>query len=805
MHTRHTPHQKPFARAPRAASPLPPLTRGEKTQSGFGGILWSKIVLPATLLTLFLANGSASCLQAQQNSTNTSRTVEKPLQLPRWMFGVVAHGGVNFHVANFRALPNVPSSSPGYTSGTGTGFAFGVLAEMPIGAIISSIAADRSNAFALSFRAGYAMHDGLLRASESLPISIDGNRIDATINHTLRGRFGSVGAEILARWRPFAAKTLNGANDDFNDFSNFSTTNFFSASRFSVYAGVRASAMIRANFDQDETLVEPTGLARFSDGAGGLSLSRNTVVRRDFSSSAGMSGTPSIAQPFVSIQGGFAYDIPLNTAQTLILAPEIFFSLAATPFIAGVNWTAHSLRGGLSVKFAPERLLTPEQANPSTTLNAAPIQAPTAQTLPEQAVAEQAPPQKTRTKKLRGSIAAFAVSEDANSASTTEEPLLRLRVEEFIARQLYPVLHYVFFDRKSAVIPARYKRLFTGETRFFNEKNFTQSDLLTVYYNMLNIIGKRMQTNSNATITLTGCLGEIGFGPDSEENEPTLARRRAESVRQYLRDVWKIDTARVSIVARAAVPERFSNSKNAAANTEENRRVEITSNDWNIMKPVVVGDTVRLSSASNVKVRLNAETESGIAKWLVKASQGAQTLKLFSALGAPDSAFTWNISREQASMPRSGDSLRFALELLDNDEQEETAVAMLPVELVTVQKKRSERRGDKELDVYRFIGFEFERSGITDDHERLLNEFVRPYLKAESRLEATGYTDNITGDAGVNLRLSEQRAQTLVNALSLGSKTARGVGGSKLLYPNNLPEGRFYSRTVELRVETPVR
>jgi len=214
-------------------------------------------------------------------------------------------------------------------------------------------------------------------------------------------------------------------------------------------------------------------------------------------------------------------------------------------------------------------------------------------------------------------------------------------VEEFISRQLYPLLTYVFFEPNSAVIPARYKRLFSGETRFFAENQFRGSDMLSVYYNILNVIGKRLQEQPAVRITLVGNLDEVGFGPTSEDNDTTLARRRAESIRQYLRDVWKIAPERIAVVGRTALPERGSNSRNVVSNAEENRRVEIVSDDWSMTRPVIVSDTIRESNMPAVKFFMQSTVEGGVAKWTLTAKQGARILKQYGALGAPDSSYTW--------------------------------------------------------------------------------------------------------------------------------------------------------------------
>ena len=52
--------------------------------------------------------------------------------------------------------------------------------------------------------------------------------------------------------------------------------------------------------------------------------------------------------------------------------------------------------------------------------------------------------------------------------------------------------------------------------------------------------------------------------------------------------------------------------------------------------------------------------------------------------------------------------------------------------------------------------------------------------------------------------LSARRAKAVANAIRHPKTTHEGIGETKLLYTNDLPEGRFYCRTVDIVVETPI-
>ncbi len=66
-------------------------------------------------------------------------------------------------------------------------------------------------------------------------------------------------------------------------------------------------------------------------------------------------------------------------------------------------------------------------------------------------------------------------------------------------------------------------------------------------------------------------------------------------------------------------------------------------------------------------------------------------------------------------------------------------------------------------------------------------------------LAITGYADE-TGDVEYNRRLSLARARAVAAELSSFSPVINGAGEDTILYPNDTPEGRFYSRSVRITV-----
>jgi outer membrane protein OmpA-like peptidoglycan-associated protein len=82
-------------------------------------------------------------------------------------------------------------------------------------------------------------------------------------------------------------------------------------------------------------------------------------------------------------------------------------------------------------------------------------------------------------------------------------------------------------------------------------------------------------------------------------------------------------------------------------------------------------------------------------------------------------------------------------------------------------------------------------------------DFIKDRSNDKSQIYVRGYTDAM-GDDDVNKRLSQRRAKSVADRLKLKNAIVEGIGEDLLLYSNDTPEGRFYCRTVQIIIETPI-
>lgn len=112
----------------------------------------------------------------------------------------------------------------------------------------------------------------------------------------------------------------------------------------------------------------------------------------------------------------------------------------------------------------------------------------------------------------------------------------------------------------------------------------------------------------------------------------------------------------------------------------------------------------------------------------------------------------------------------------------------------------------KEIKLKQQVHFQHDSAEILPDSQAILEELAEVMVKRADikSVEVQGHTDN-TGEAGYNLRLSQSRAQAVVDFLGkLGvdptRMVAKGYGQEKPLGPNTTDAGRAKNRRVQIMI-----
>jgi outer membrane protein OmpA-like peptidoglycan-associated protein len=116
----------------------------------------------------------------------------------------------------------------------------------------------------------------------------------------------------------------------------------------------------------------------------------------------------------------------------------------------------------------------------------------------------------------------------------------------------------------------------------------------------------------------------------------------------------------------------------------------------------------------------------------------------------------------------------------------------VPVRQIISNKSKVEK--------YNLITFGYNSSAV-DEANNFIIQDVKKNISNNSVLTLTGHTDR-TGAAQYNRSLSLRRAQEISRFFTANKIVTEGRGFDDFLFPLNLPEGRFYSRTVRITVDT---
>jgi len=396
----------------------------------------------------------------------------------------------------------------------------------------------------------------------------------------------------------------------------------------------------------------------------------------------------------------------------------------------------------------------------------------------------------------------YVVSFQFPPTGTIEVSPAALTIEEIKTIDFSPMLGYVYFAEGSAEIPAKYA-LFSGpdQAASFDETRFT--DTMEKYYQVLNLIGKRLRDNPQATIVLTGCNANTG----PEKGDKELSAKRANAVRDYLLVAWSIAPERIRTEARN-LPEKPSSSK-LEEGRAENRRVEISSDVPEILAPIRSTYFVTRSDSDSLKFHPTIGAVHGVARWTVTAENSNGIVGSVSGQGEPPAEIQVPLDRNKLKEVATAGDITPQMTIEDSTGQQLT-IGGKPITVNFIQTKQlmAEEKGYKIQEKYALILFDFNSDAISAGNQEIVSRIVSrmkdlPQVKAE----IVGHTDNI-GKEEYNIKLSERRALSVYKLLiasygedAAGRITYRGVGPFEPLYDNSTPEARAFNRTVTIILE----
>lgn len=587
--------------------------------------------------------------------------------------------------------------------------------------------------YSINVRASYWQNDAYFSKKEETNIIIDGVSQLGLFEHQLNSWFNYISLEICASYRYFDNWILS--------------------------AGIGFSYNIRNRFHQKEIIVQPTDRGVFPNGL---------RVRNEYA--GGINGIR-ILLPFISFY--ISKEFSLHRRGALYLVPEFNYHLHFMDQVRSLTWKSQQFRVGFALKY---RQPIPPPPPPPPPID---------------------PPYPVFPMPLAPPKISLSLNYKCFDSSGIERKNVALKIEDFVSLNMKPLLNYIFFEHNSDVIPSRYVQLTPKETERFSLSQLAEKDLLQTYYNILNIVGKKLKLDPVSTIRLVG----TNSNKAEEKNNLDLSRRRALAIKKYLTDIWGIEPDRIEVDARN-LPKEPSNP-NESQSDEENRRVEIIPSDLRIIEPILTVDTLRRTDRVKIIFYPKQDSGIGIKEWKINVLQKIDTLRIFRGFGPPPPEIVWEIDDKAFDKVVDAGFINFEFLAIDSINQFGRAITKpLNVQRVTVDKKRFEGITDREFEYYSLILFDFGKTKLETQHKSVL-DFINRRITPHSQITIEGFTDNI-GDEKVNKKISEKRAIEVAKWLKLNNARTVGVGEENLLFDNSLPEGRFYCRTVKITIETPI-
>lgn len=388
-------------------------------------------------------------------------------------------------------------------------------------------------------------------------------------------------------------------------------------------------------------------------------------------------------------------------------------------------------------------------------------------------------------------------------------PFRGLVVERTDIVSRFPLLPYVFFDVGSGAIPKRYD-LFTDpdQTTAFNDSAFG-ADQIAWHHQVLNVIGYRMKKYPAASISIVGCNADQ---PGRGEGLG-ISERRARVIADYLTGIWGVDPSRITVLPPRNLPAHSTPGNTPAADAE-NRRADIASSDYDIMKPVVARESRRLALPDSVWFRLRNPIPDSLidVRWIEIRRNDSLWVRLEN-IGRGDTlspGYNWGRKGNRDSLP--DDERPFVAQLVVRDiegEEYRSDTAVIPVEIVDQAKRIRTGRLHEVAEDFMFLALD--TAGAGPIAARFIRESMAPIVDSTSTIEVIGYGDFPSREIG---RVRESAARARRNSDMMADALRRGLATRPArililpprvdpLFRGETPEDRFYYRVVSIRVITP--
>ena len=200
---------------------------------------------------------------------------------------------------------------------------------------------------------------------------------------------------------------------------------------------------------------------------------------------------------------------------------------------------------------------------------------------------------------------------------------------------MFPLPILYFDGPGSTAIPQAYQTFVFPSQRntYTDTSGVCFSNILQKYYQLLNIVGYRMQTFPETSLELEG-----GYSAETGES-PQTAVTRAETVREYLSNIWGIGSDRITL----RTPKQFCTSSDPEYLQEEARAVRFHTQNPELFSRVCYRRISRGTTYRPFVIDMQIdpwERRENIDSVVIFVLAGDSVLSR-SVLGRPEEEYTW--------------------------------------------------------------------------------------------------------------------------------------------------------------------
>lgn len=686
---------------------------------------------------------------------------------PIYFVGAFAGLNLNLHNAGFRSLPGIPNCCPKFESGNGIAPLFGLSLRYPF---------DETSS--LVFKIGYNDYSGKLQKEEFIgntelreatPPYETTDVVQAISNHSVEGNLPAISFEPMYAWTIWKNLSWN--------------------------IGLNVSYLFSPKFNQKEQLISPNNVV-FKDTEKRV---RNEYINKDI---------PEANK--IQLFGKTSFSYFLLFGKDMILSPELGVAYPFTKIFSD-DWKVIPISFSLNLEYPIKPRIEKEEIEEiqylrdtiviadfnakSTTIKLKSKDSKTQITETDKAIiknitiTEKYEMVVPKTSKITGKLVINGKDRQGNL-----QPNPTITIEEIEVSESFPLLPYVFFPEGSADLTKTSMVLLTrDEAKDFSTK-YLPWETLSIYANLLNIIKERLEQNRTAKITINGNNSNTGI----EANNMELSKERALAIRNYLISLG-IDPNRITLNIQN-LPSKPSNPTTPDG-IQENQRAEIVTDNFNILEPLQLSQIDKVANPPIIEIEPSLIADLPITSWEMTISQDNKIIRKFQ--GIKPEKQTWMVETEP--IPQLEIPVIIKLVAIDENGTKFEVEESIKLSQKTIKKKREEIQNDTIYQRYSLIVFDFDKSDLTEAHKNILDK-IRNNIKPNSQVSIYGYADRM-GTPQYNKELANRRIEEVVKYLKIKPESLRRypIGSDELLYDNNTPQGRSYSRTVKIIIATPIK